>query len=207
MSLTVIGAGVGRTGTYSLKLALEKLGYGPCHHMEDVIKDPPVHVPLWMSAAQGKPDWAKNYSGFKSAVDWPTASFWNELAHQNPNAKFVLTVRSAKSWAQSFSETIQKLIAGLDQAPPHMRPFIEMGIAVLGKAGFTPTQDHDALVKAFDAHNNAVIAGLPKNRLLVYEVKNGWAPLCKFLDKPFITEQFPKTNNREDFWERIKGGG
>jgi Sulfotransferase domain len=87
-----------------------------------------------------------------------------------------------------------------------MRPFIEMGTAVLGKAGFTAAQDHEALAKAFEAHNNAVRAGLPKDRLLVYEVKEGWAPLCKFLDKPTPSDPFPRTNNREDFWERIKGG-
>jgi Sulfotransferase domain len=207
MSLAVIGVGVGRTGTYSLKLALEQLGLGPCHHMEEVIKDPPTHVPLWMSAAQGKPDWDKNYKDFNSAVDWPTASFWQELANNYPKARFVLTLRSTASWVQSFSETIQKLLAGKDQAPPQMQPFIEMGIAVLGKAGFTAAQDHEALAKAFEAHNYAVRAGLPKDRLLVYEVKDGWTPLCKFLDKPVPSEPFPKTNNREDFWERIKGGG
>lgn len=207
MSLTVIGAGVGRTGTYSLKLALEQLGAGPCHHMEEVLKDPPTQVPLWMSAAQGKPDWAKNYKGFTAAVDWPTASFWQELASHYPEAKFVLTLRSTASWVQSFSETIQKLIAGKDHAPPHMLPFIDMGIAVLGKAGFNATQDHEALAKAFEAHTNAIKASLPKNRLLVYEVKDGWAPLCNFLDKPVPADPFPKTNNREDFWERIKGGG
>ena len=207
MSLAVVGAGVGRTGTYSLKLALEQLGHGPCHHMEEVIKDPPLHIPLWVAAAQGKPEWSKNYKGFNSAVDWPTASFWQELASHFPNAKFVLTLRSTASWVQSFSETIQKLLAAKDQAPPQMLPFIDMGIAVLGKAGFNATQDHEALAKAFEAHTNAIKASLPKNRLLVYEVKDGWAPLCNFLDKPVPADPFPKTNNREDFWERIKGGG
>ena len=97
MALKVIGAGVGRTGTYSLKLALEQLGLGPCHHMEEVIKNPPVNVPLWHAAAQGKPDWDAAYEGYTSAVDWPTASFWRELAALYPKANVILTARGAES--------------------------------------------------------------------------------------------------------------
>jgi Sulfotransferase domain len=205
MALSVIGAGVGRTGTYSLKLALEHLGLGPCHHMEEVIKNPPHHVPLWAAAAQGKPDFETAYAGYNSAVDWPTASFWRELAGLYPNAKFVLTLRSTESWVQSFSETIQKLIGGKDMAPPQMHPFIDMGLAVLGKAGFTAKQDQAALARAFDAHTAAVTSGLPKDRLLVYAVKEGWDPLCKFLGKPTPSDPFPRSNDRGEFWDRIKG--
>ena len=118
MTLQVIGAGVGRTGTHALKLALEQLGVGPTHHMEEVLKDPPRHIPMWIAAAEGKPDWEAAYSGYASAVDWPTASFWQELAEVYPQAKVILTVRSPESWAESFSETINKLMAGADQAPP-----------------------------------------------------------------------------------------
>jgi Sulfotransferase domain len=164
-------------------------------------------VPLWAAAAQGKPDWEKAYKGYNSAVDWPTASFWRELADRYPKAKFVLTRRSTESWVQSFSETIQKLLGGRDMAPPQMHPFIDMGIAVLGKAGFTAKQDQNALAKAFEAHTDAVTAGLPKDRLLTYEVKEGWAPLCKFLGKPTPADPFPRTNDRKDFWDRIKGSG
>lgn len=206
MSLTVIGAGVGRTGTYSLKVALERLGFGPCHHMESVLENPPHHVPLWAAAARGAPDWNSAYAGFASAVDWPTASFWRELAAANPAAKFVLTVRDTESWIGSFSQTIQQLMAGRDKAPPHMLPFLDMAEAVLGKAGFFAAQDQAALAKAFNAHTEAVTAGLPANRLLVYEVAQGWPPLCAFLDKPEPAEPFPRTNNREDFWDRIRGG-
>jgi Sulfotransferase domain len=206
MPLAVIGAGVGRTGTYSLKLALEHLGFGPCHHMEEVIKDPPAHVPLWAAAAHGKPDWGAALKGYASAVDWPIASFWREMAGEFPKAKFVLTTRSTESWVRSFSETIQKLMAGRANAPPKMLPFLDMAGAVLGKAGFTAAQDGAALADAFEAHGAAVKAGVPRDRLLVYEVKDGWAPLCAFLGRPAPAEPFPKTNNREDFWERIRGG-
>src|SRR2546421_9198083 len=91
MALRVIGAGVGRTGTYSLKLALDRLGLGPTHHMEEVIHDPPRQVPLWTAAARGNPDWRSLYQGYNSAVDWPTASFWKELSELYPKAKVVLT--------------------------------------------------------------------------------------------------------------------
>ncbi len=111
MTLEVIGAGVGRTGTYSLKLALEELGFGPCHHMEEVLHNAPIQIPLWTAAAAGKPDWDAALNGYNSAVDWPTASFWSELAKRYPKAKVVLTLRSTESWVASFSETIQKLMA------------------------------------------------------------------------------------------------
>jgi len=115
MTLNVIGAGVGRTGTYSLKLAINQLGFGPCHHMEEVIFNMPVQVPLWAAAVDGRPDWQKIYSGYNSAVDWPTARFFGELHKAYPSAKFVLTHRSPESWADSFGETIFKLMAGRDE--------------------------------------------------------------------------------------------
>ncbi|MFN4143467.1 sulfotransferase family protein [Aestuariivirga sp.] len=207
MPLQVIGAGVGRTGTYSLKLALERLGLGPTHHMEEVIKDPPRHVPGWHAAALGKVDWDVLYEGYGSAVDWPTASFWKELSEEYPEAKVVLSTRSPESWHDSFSETIHKLMGGADQAPPHMKPFLEMAAAVLGKAGFSGKTSREELIAAFNAHNDAVKEGVPSGRLLVYEVRDGWEPLCDFLGCDVPDEPFPRSNNREDFWDRIKNGG
>ena len=121
MPLNVIGAGVGRTGTYSFKLALNQLGLGPCHHMEEVLHQMPVQVPLWTAAVNRQPDWAAIYDGYKSAVDWPTAGFFRELSAAYPSARFVLTHRSPESWAQSFSETIYILLAGKADAPGEMR--------------------------------------------------------------------------------------
>ncbi|HOB63478.1 MAG TPA: sulfotransferase, partial [Candidatus Competibacteraceae bacterium] len=118
MTMHVIGAGVGRTGTYSLKLALNQLGLGPCHHMEEVLHNMAVQVPLWTAALEGRPDWQAIYHGYSSTVDWPTACFFRELHAAYPTAKFVLTHRSPESWADSFGETIYKLMAGRDQAPP-----------------------------------------------------------------------------------------
>lgn len=203
MALQVIGAGVGRTGTYSLKLALEQLGYGPCHHMEELIHNPQRHIPLWTAAVQGKPSWDAAYEGYNSAVDWPTAAFWRELATVYPQAKIILTIRSPESWYESFSETIFKLMATRDQAPPEVRPFLEMGVGVTTKTGFKGGAGKGEIIKAFNDHCDAVRGSIPAGRLLVYEVKEGWEPLCRFLGKEVPDMPFPKTNNRGDFWERI----
>lgn len=203
--MQIIGAGVGRTGTYSLKLAINQLGFGPCHHMEEVLHHMPVQVPLWSAAVEGKPDWSTIYAGYRSAVDWPTACFFAELAEAYPSARFVLTVREPARWADSFGATIYKLIAGRDQAPPEMRDWLGMASRVIEKTGFPPCLDADGLAAAFTAHNEAVKAAIPANRLLVYEVKQGWEPLCRFLDVPAPAEDFPRTNDRGEFWDRVNG--
>jgi hypothetical protein len=204
--MKVIGVGVGRTGTHSLKLALERLGLGPCHHMEEVIHNPPVHVPLWSAALQGRADWAAIYRGYASAVDWPTAGFFRELNAVHPSAKFVLTHRSPEGWVQSFSETIYKLTTGAVLAPPQMRPLLDMVGGVIARTGFPIGLDAAGLGRAFAAHIDAVKATIPADRLLVYQVKEGWAPLCAFLGVEEPAEPFPRTNNRTEFWDRFAGG-
>jgi len=206
MTLKVIGAGLGRTGTYSLKLALEELGFGPCHHMEEVLKDPMRQVPLWSAALQGKPDWEATFEGYNSAVDWPGAAFWQELADHYTEAKVILTVRSAESWSQSYSETISKLLSTRDQAPEHMRPWFDMALAVTAKSGVHGELDEAGLKKAFKDHEQAVRDAVPSNRLLIYQVMDGWQPLCKFLDRPIPDGAFPKSNNRSEFWDLVQQG-
>jgi len=146
MAISVIGAGVGRTGTYSLKLAIEQLGVGPCYHMEVVLHHMPVHVPLWSVALSGQPDWQAIYNGYQSAVDWPTACFFRELHEAYPAAKFVLTDRNPEKWADSFGATIYKLLGGRDQAPPEMKEWLEMSAGVIAKTGFPPGLDRDDLI-------------------------------------------------------------
>lgn len=205
MSLKVIGAGIGRTGTYSLKLAVNRLGLGPCHHMEEVLHNMPVQVPLWTAAVNGVPDWQAIYQGYASAVDWPTAGFFRELRDAYPSARFILTHRTPESWVESFSETIYKAMAGKDQAPQEMRAWLDMSIGVIRKSGFPPDLDAGGLMRAFTDHNNAVKAAIPASRLLVYQVKDGWEPLCEFLGVPVPAEPFPRTNDRVEFWDRIAG--
>jgi hypothetical protein len=203
--MNVIGVGVGRTGTYSLKLAINQLGLGPCYHMETVLHNMPVQVPLWSAALQGTPDWNAIYDGFRSAVDWPTAGFFRELVKSYPSAKFVLTVRNAETWADSFGATIYKLLAGRDQGPPEMKSWLDMADAVIAKTGFPAGLDRASLVAGFLAHNEAVKATIPADQLLVFEVKEGWNPLCDFLDVPAPDEPFPRTNDRGEFWDRVTG--
>jgi hypothetical protein len=203
--MRVIGTGVGRTGTYSLKLALDQLGQGPCHHMEEVIHNQPVQVPPWAAALRGDPDWATIYKGYRSAVDWPTAAFFRELYRAYPSAKFVLTVRTPESWAESFSETIYKALAGRANAPKELHAWLDMVVGAVTKTGFPEGLDVTGLTKAFVAHSDAVKATIPAEQLLVYQVKDGWEPLCKFLGLPVPDMPFPRTNDRVEFWERIEG--
>ena len=205
MTTHVIGAGVGRTGTYSLKLAINQLGLGPCHHMEEVLHNQSVQVPLWSAALKGHADWEVIYKGYESAVDWPTAGFFRELNAAYPSAKFVLTIRSPESWAESFSETIYKLIAGRDTAPREMQAWLDMAVGIVNKTGFADGLEVAGLMKAFTAHNDAVKAAIPADQLLVYQVKDGWGPLCDFLGVPMPTDPFPRTNDRGEFWDRVSG--
>ncbi|NNF32423.1 MAG: hypothetical protein HKN66_13600 [Flavobacteriaceae bacterium] len=203
MAIKIIGVGVGRTGTYTLKLAINELGYGPCHHMEEVLKNMDVQVSLWSETLKGNMNWSAIYDGFNSAVDWPTAGFYRELIKEYPTAKFILTERSPESWADSFGSTIYKLVGGRDKAPEKMHNWLDMANEVLTKTGFPGGLDRDGLIKGFIAHNEAVRETIPDDQLLIFQVKDGWEPLCKFLNVPVPNKPFPRTNNREEFWELV----
>jgi hypothetical protein len=205
MTMKLIGLGVGRTGTLSLQTAIQQIGLGPCHHMEYVVHNMDEQVPLWSAAVAGKADWSSIYKGFNSAVDWPTAAFYRELYAAYPNAKFLLTHRSPESWADSFGETIYKLLAGRDEAPPEMKDWLEMCIGMTEKSGFPQGLDREGLMQAFIAHNDAVRAAIPADQLLVFQVKEGWKPLCDFLGLPVPEGSFPRTNDRQEFWELVNG--
>ena len=197
MPIKIIGVGVGRTGTYSLKIAINQLGYGPCHHMEEVIKNIDIQVPLWSETLKGNMNWSTNYDGFKSAVDWPTAGFFRELIKEYPTAKYILTERNPENWADSFGSTIYKLIEGKDKAPEKMHNWLNMVNEVVTKTGFPQGLKRDGLINGFIAHNKAVRVIIPEEQLLIFLVKDGWEPLCKFLNVPVPDVPFPHTNNRE----------
>ena len=205
LGLKIIGAGVGRTGTHSLKLALNQLGLGPTYHMEEIIFDMQRKLPQWQAVVAGKPDWAAIFEGYNSAVDWPTASYYRELHAAYPDAKFILTHRTTDSWLDSFSGTIYQILSDLEQAPEPMRPWLRMVVKALAKAGFELGRDREQLGAAFEAHNAAVKAAIPAPRLLVFQAKDGWEPLCGFLGKSVPDEPFPRTNNREEFWDKVAG--
>lgn len=205
MQPKVIGTGVGRTGTYSLKLALEQLGFGPCYHMEEVMKHMPIHLPLWQAALAGSPNWESLFTGYGSAVDWPTSGFYRELYAAYPDAKFILTTRNPESWAASFGDTINMLIDGKENAPPPMWEWLDMARAVIERGGFQIGSSTEKFAADFDRHNQAVKEAIPESQLLVFEVAQGWDPLCKFLATESPDIPFPRSNNREEFWELVKG--
>ncbi len=204
--MKVIGAGLGRTGTYSLKAALERLGFGPCYHMESVLHDMPLRVPHWNDALAGKSDWAAIYDGFNSAVDWPTASFYRELSAAWPEARFILSTRSPESWAASYGSTIAKLVADRANAPEPMQAWLDMVHSVTARCAVHDNMPEAALAQAFMAHAAAVKAAIPAERLLVFQVKEGWAPLCAFLGVEAPNEPFPRTNDRSEFWDLVAQG-
>ena len=203
MELKVIGLGLGRTGTYSLKTALESLELGPCHHMERVAQNMPVQLPLWNEALHQQPNFDAIYAGMQSAVDWPTAAFYRELYAAYPKARFILTHRSKESWAESFGSTIYQLLADREKAPAPVREWLDMVVQAIGESGFPMGLDFEGLAERYEAHNQAVRDLIPAEQLLVYQVKEGWAPLCQFLNVAVPATEFPRTNNREEFWELV----
>ncbi|RWD51328.1 MAG: sulfotransferase family protein [Mesorhizobium sp.] len=198
MALDVIGAGMGRTGTFSLKLALEHLGFGPCHHMADVNANPEQKV-LWRAAGQGQlPNWDVAYAVYRSAVDWPTAHFWREVSDHYPDAKVVLTVRDPEAWYNSVAQTIGLAMDAGSNDPQ------SFGVAVVGNGVFGGRfNDRDQAIAVYEAHNAAVRATLPSERLLTYQVSEGWESLCAFLGVQLATEPFPRTNSTAEFRARI----
>jgi hypothetical protein len=204
MTLSVISAGFGRTGTLSLKLALEELGFGPCHHMKEVLEYGAAQVPLWNAAVAGKPDFETIYKGYKAAVDWPTAAFWRELAAAYPQAKFILSTRSAESWYDSISQTILSTLTAPDNWPPPAVEWFNMVLKVLHRS-LGSTFDKESVIAAFHAHEAAVKAEIPASRLLVHSARDGWKPLCAFLGAPVPATPYPRTNSKEEFFQLMKG--
>jgi hypothetical protein len=204
MPLRVIGAGLGRTGTTSLKVALSRLLGGPCYHMYEVIQHP-EHVSFWHAAVRGDTrDWDALLHGYAAAVDWPASAFWRELAEAYPDALILLSTRSAESWWASASETIFAMRGRVEDARAAM-------IRDLLSRRFTDRlDDREAAMAAFEAHNADVRASAPRDRLVEWTTADGWGPLCDALGVPVPDEPFPRVNTRDEFKARIaelaKGG-
>ena len=199
MSLRIVGAGLGRTGTLSLKTALEKLLGKPCHHMLELFAHP-EQVPHWLAAARGSmPDWNELLKSYVAAVDWPSAAFWPELAAANPDAIVLLSTRdSSETWWNSANETIFR---NLEHAPPGV--WKDM-IDTLFRNRFTANiKDRAAAIAAYERHNAEVRARVPKHRLLEYQPGDGWEPLCHALGVAVPNEPYPKTNTREEWLARF----
>ncbi len=212
MSLDVIGPGFGRTGTASLKQALEILGLGPCHHMEECFAHP-EQVPYWQDLGAGKAvAWDTVFAGYRSQVDWPGAHYWRELTAAYPGAKVVLSVRPEESWWKSFSATIGALIGAyragqLPPLPPHLLGMMAVAVEMVETHTLgCPASDHDGVLAAYRLRAAQVKAAIPAERLLVFDVAEGWGPLCAFLGKPVPDEPFPHVNSTADFWAALEGG-
>ena len=207
MTLKVIGAGFGRTGTLSMKAALEQLGYNKCHHMLEVFPSD-FQLDSWHAIGEGKtPDWDAVFDGFEANVDFPSASYWRELSAAYPDAKVILTTRSFDSWYESAMETIYQVsarIPGWMTFIPKVRKIKEMTYSTIWDKLFDGKfEDKDYARQVFEKHEADVKAEIPADRLLVFHPKEGWGPLCAFLGQPVPDTPFPNVNDRDDFRKRI----
>ncbi len=198
MALKVIGAGFGRTGTLSLKNALEKIGFGPCYHMMEVFVRP-EHVAMWHGLVFGKGmDWDKLFDGFQSTVDWPACNFWRELSEHYPDAKVLLSVRNPEDWWRSMRDTIYQpmTMPVSDKAPLMARQQMEMVRKLVAEGTFHGRfEDKSYAIEVFNRHLAEVKAAIDPKRLLVMDVREGWEPLCRFLGAAVPAEPFPRLND------------
>jgi hypothetical protein len=196
MSLRVIGAGVGRTGTHSLKEALESALGGPCHHMIEIFAHP-EQVPIWTDAIEGRPvDWSQVTKGYVAQVDWPGASFWPELLESNPDALVILSVRDPDAWYTSASNTI---FQGLGRSDEEIGPWMVSMKRLLAERFCDDFTNRDAMVAAFERHNDDVRRRVPPAQLLEWQAEDGWGPICARLGVPVPDKPFPLTNTTEEF--------
>lgn len=209
MALDIIGPGFGRTGTYSLKIALEHLGFGPAHHMFEV-RDNPHLLPDWEAAARGETmDWDKVFAGYRSQVDWPGARVWSELATRYPAAKVILTVRDPDDWHDSIEQTILPFMAGRGKHNgDHPNAIAEMAYRLVVQGVFDGRlDDRRHAISVFNAHNARVRETIDPARLLVFDVREGWDPLCAFLGVPVPDISFPRLNASKHFADNEWAGG
>lgn len=197
MTLRIVGAGLGRTGTLSLKSALERLLGGTCYHMREVFGRP-GDIGVWHEAALGRsPDWRAFFDDFTAVVDWPAAPFWREIADAFPEAPVLLSVRDPDDWWRSADRTILEIF----RLP--VKPGDEGWRAMvddLFSRTFTPDfLDPDAAKAAMLRHNDEVRSAVDPARLVEWRPGDGWAPICAALGLPVPDEPFPRTNTTAEF--------
>lgn len=197
MSLKVIGTGFGRTGTDSMRTALNILGFGPTHHMFEILEHPKQRD-MWRALAQGAaPDWEALFEGYNSCIDWPSAYYWRELIHVYPDAKVLLTWRTPESWWTSFENTILLKVRETEDPGSLGRKLIaEMTFG--GRIG-----DRDHAIATYEANVAEVMATVPADRLLVHKLGDGWGPLCAHLGVPVPAEDYPNRNTKSNFAENV----
>jgi hypothetical protein len=194
--LKVIGAGFGRTGTLSVKTALEELGFGPCYHMVEVFSKPGA-MEQWDAIVRGEPvDWNTIFEGYQASVDWPACAFYKEQMQAYPDAKVLLTIRDPEKWYESASSTI---FSGVRDRPTDSA-HAQMVNALVWEGTFDGKfEDKDYAIAVFNRHIAEVKQYVPAEKLLVYNVKEGWEPLCGFLGVKVPDNPFPRLNDRDNF--------
>ena len=207
MQLKVVGAGLGRTGTASLKKALEQLTGGRCYHMFEV-SEHPESVAVWHAAVRGEPvDWEALMDGYTASVDWPAAAFWRELSAASPDAVVLLSSRAApEQWWASVEKTILTVLtADVPSAEPETVARRAM-IRDLMALRFTPDwRDPDAAMAAYTRHNERVRSEVPAERLLDWQPGDGWEPICAALGVAVPSDPFPHENSSAEFQARMRG--
>lgn len=217
--MKVIGAGFGRTGTMSLKVALETLGFGPCYHMMEVFSHP-EHAQRWEAAWLGEPvDFDDLLEGYEAAVDWPACAFYEELMQRYPEAKVILTVRDPERWYESVRNTIYELTRLSTRSLFSRLSLAFISLARFGKFSIWPWriaeeivlrgtfdekfEDKRHAIEVFERHNEDVRRRVPEGRLLTFEVKEGWGPMCEFLGVEAPDEPFPRLNDAAELRRMI----
>ncbi|TPX58473.1 hypothetical protein SpCBS45565_g07997 [Spizellomyces sp. 'palustris'] len=201
MTLEIIGAGFGRTGTKSLQLALQQLGF-PCYHMTEAIQHP-ADFSVWADAHDGRQvDLTQIFENYAATVDWPACDFWKELMEIYPDAKVILSVRDADKWYESVRESIYRLNtlprSQMQNYPEIMKvnEYCQHSVWGLGGTFKDQFENPEIAKQIFRDHLEEVKRSVPSEKLLVFEVTQGWEPLCKFLECPVPNEPFPRTNER-----------
>ncbi len=200
MGLKVVGAGLGRTGTHSLKLALEQLLGGRCYHMLETFEHPD-DIPVWQRAVEGDlPDWTQFLGEYVATVDWPCAAFWQEISASSPEAVVLLSTRDADGWWESARRTIFDILRrGAPDDSPVATAQLRMANDML-RLRFTPEwTDESAAMQAYEHHNARVRQLVNPSRLVEWSPGDGWGPLCAALEVPTPEDPFPHVNTTADF--------
>ena len=202
----VIVAGMSRTGTKSIKQALEIL-YGNnarAYHMTEVLNQP-KHLEIWSDLAFGRRQvsqqvWEQLLDGYIATTDMPCAFYFKELAEAFPNAKVVLTVRDESEWFESFCRLLVVVhrFQYLRFLPPLNRfwPYgTKLNQMVFGDRAFERSEPvREVFIEAYRQHNERVRQSIAPDRLLEFNVQQGWKPLCEFLELDVPQSDFPHSN-------------
>lgn len=205
--LDVIGIGFPRTGTMSLKHALERLSFGPCYHMIEVFRRP-GDIAFWRSAVQSRGEgvaWDEVFSEFGSTTDCPAGFFWRTLYADFPDAKYIITVRDPEDWYESFLATVYEAISHPERSPDEDHRNVQLMAREVILDGIFDGRfcDRDYAISCYHSHIAEVNATIPRDRLLTFNVAEGWGPLCRFLEVKEPDEPFPRANTRDEFQQRI----